>query len=87
LKSDLKELVSTNELALVTDPIYSAPVITNEKKVGDQVDTFDISVSITATIPVVNKSDLNDVIKELATRDSTLQGDFTINSTTDPTVS
>jgi|GEM_PF-3847956 len=87
LKSDLGELISASEVKLLNDPAYGEPVTTSSKKAGEESDTVDVSITLEARMPVVSKTDLTLVAKDLISKSAENSGNFEILNLKEPALS
>ncbi len=86
LKSDVEGLLSDAEIQLSENVIYSEPKISANKKVGDESESFDMTVEMSAHIPVVAVADLKEIALELSRRNLGDDGSFDVKKMENPTV-
>jgi hypothetical protein len=86
LKSDIEGLLSDAEVQLSENVIYSEPKVSANKQVGDEAESFDMTVEISAHIPVVAVADLKEIALEISKRNLGEDASFDVKKMENPTV-
>lgn len=86
LKTDLEALLSNTEIKLEKEVKYSEPQITSSKKVGEEADSIDMSVTMQASVPVISQAELNLLVEQLAAGDPQVSGQYKVENIVDPVI-
>jgi len=87
LLSEINSLVSGSEIKLQQNLNFTQPQITSNKAVGDQADTFDISINLSANIPVVSAEDLKTIALAVVKTNTALTAGYDLNQIAVPQIS
>lgn len=87
LETQLNSLVAESELTLNQTLSYSEPEVSSSREAGAQGDTFDMTVSMSVRVAVINKQDLNEIATDLVRKQSSLQGEVAVKELQDPVIS
>lgn len=87
LESEIQGLLSSSEVKLYEEIKFGAAEVTSDKKVGDEADNFNLTVTMKAEIAVVSAADLASISEQLVREQSQIAAEVKISGMESPTLS
>jgi hypothetical protein len=87
LTTDINALISASEIKLSDEISFGEPQIETTHNAGDQTDSFDITVSMSAEMRVIDKKHLEEIALELVRQNASITGELRVEELQDPTIS
>jgi hypothetical protein len=87
LESEIQGLLSSSEVKLYDEFKFGAAEVTSDKKVGDEADNFNLTVTMKAEIAVVSAADLASISEQLVREQSQIAAEVKIAGMENPTLS
>ncbi len=87
LESEIQGLLSSSEVKLYDEIKFGNAEVTSDKKVGDEADNFNLTVTMKAEIAVVSAADLSSISEQLVREQSQIAAEVKIAGMESPVLS